>query len=87
MKLTLWNGKGNDKGNGKVPATSPARTVASVQESFAQKLDALRKTTGRPERFVSHCACARHDRPFVVVYERTDPTKPFTVAGIHVEVL
>lgn len=75
MKLTLFKGK--------APTTSPARTVSGVQESFAAKLGALRKATGRPERFVSHCACARHDQPFMVVYERNDPTKPFTIAGIH----
>lgn len=75
MKLTLWKGK--------APATSPARTVEDVQDDFAAKLGALRKATGRPERFVSHCACALHDRPFVVVYERTDPAKPFMIAGIY----
>lgn len=75
MKLTLWKGK--------APTTAPARTVAGVQDDFAAKLGALRKATGRPERFVSHCACALHDRPFVVVYERTDPAKPFTIAGIY----
>jgi hypothetical protein len=75
MKLTLWKGK--------APATSPARTVAGLQETYAAKLGALRKATGRPERFLSHCACALHDRPFVVVYERTNPAKPFTIAGIY----
>ena len=77
MKLTLWKGK--------APATGSARTVASVQESFAEKLGRLRKATGRPERFVSHCACALHDRPFVVVYERTDPTMSFTLASVHTD--
>lgn len=77
MKLTPFKDK--------APATTPARTVASVQESFAEKLGALRKATGRPERFVSHCACAVHDRPFTVLYERTDPAKPFTVASVHAD--
>lgn len=77
MKLTIW------KGNDKLPATSAGRTVATAQESFAEKLAALRKATGRPERFVSACACALHDRPFTVVYERIDTTKPFTIAAIH----
>lgn len=77
MKLTV------QKGKDKVPATTSGSAVEVAQESFAEKLAALRKATGRPERFVSACACALHDRPFTVVYERTDPTKPFTLAQIH----
>lgn len=77
MKLTIW------KGNEKLPAISSGRAVTTAQVSFAEKLAALRKATGRPERFVSACVCALHDRPFTVVYERIDTTKPFTIAAIH----
>jgi len=68
MKVSIWK-----------PATSPAAKT----EDFAAKLGALRMATGRADRFVSLCACAVHDRPFTVVYERTDPAKPFTITGIH----
>lgn len=77
MKLTV------QKGKDRLPAMTSGRAVTAAQESFAEKLAALRKATGRPERFVSECMCALHDQPFTVVYERIDTAKPFTISGIH----
>lgn len=70
MKLTIWQPK------------SPA-TVDDMKSDFARKLGAFRAATGRPERFVTRCACAIHDKGFTVVYERTDPARPFILAGIY----
>lgn len=67
MKLPSWK------------SSSPA----SVPQDLANKLGALRMATGRADRVVSACVCAVHDKPFTVVYERTDPAKPFTIAGIY----
>ena len=44
--------------------------ITNYKNAFEKKLGALRAATGRPERFISLCACALHDRPFAVVYER-----------------
>lgn len=68
MKLTIWNS---------------ASSAVSTKEEFEKKLGALRMATGRPDRFVSRCACAVHDKPFSVVHERTDPAKPFIITGIY----
>lgn len=69
----------------KPPVTAALATpsVASSQQVFAQKLAALRAATGRTERFVSLCACAVHDRPFAVMYERSDPRELFVITGIY----
>lgn len=77
MKLTIFKSP--------VPATASATpsTVGASKEAFEKKLGAMRVATGRPDRFVSLCACAVHDKPFTVVYERTDPAKPFVIAGIY----
>lgn len=73
MKLTTYRNK-------VLPQTSHAE---SRKEEFARKLAAMRMATGKAERFVTACACALHDRPFTVVYERTNPQQPFTIAGIY----
>jgi len=70
MKITIWQPK--------VPAT-----VDDMKSDFAHKLGAFRAVTSRPERFVTRCACAIHDREFAVVYERTDLTRPFIITGIY----
>lgn len=70
MKLTIWQSKS-------------AATVDDMKSDFARKLGAFRAVTGRPERFVTRCACAIHDKGFTVVYERTDPGRPFILAGIY----
>ena len=77
MKLTIF--KPQLPG---VMATSRLSPAAS-QDVFAQKLSALRLATGRPERFVSLCACAIHDKAFQVVYERCEADRPFVIAGIY----
>ena len=64
------------------PSTAPL-TIGASKEAFEKKLGALRVATGRPERFISLCACALHDRPFAVVYERSDAARPFTITGIY----
>ena len=74
--MRLTNFKGNPPAR---TAGSAARDVAG--ESFNKKLGALRSALGRPERLVSRCACAIHDKLFSVVYERTDAARPFTIAG------
>lgn len=71
MKLTIFN-------NTRLPQATRAE---KRKEEFARKLAAMRTATGRAERFVT--ACALHDRAFTVVYERTDPQQPFTIAGIY----
>lgn len=68
MKLTIWKS---------------ASSAVSTKEEFDKKLGALRIATGRPDRFVSRCACAVHEKPFSVVYERTDPARPFIITGIY----
>lgn len=73
MKLTTYRNKA-------LPQTTRA---VDRKEEFARKLAAMRSATGKAERFVTACACAVHDKPFSVVYERTDPQQPFTIAGIH----
>lgn len=70
MKLTIWNPK------------TPT-TVDDIKSDFARKLGAFRAATGRPERFITRCACAIHDKGFTVVYERTDPARPFILTGIY----
>lgn len=77
MKLTIFKSP--------VPAQVSATpsTVGASKDAFERKLGALRVATGRPDRFVSLCACAVHDRPFTVMYERTDPAKPFVITGIY----
>lgn len=79
MKLTIYKSP--------VPAKAPAAatSLAASKDAFEKKLAALRVATGRPERFISLCACALHDRPFAVVYERSDASCPFTIAGIYKE--
>lgn len=68
MKLTVWKA---------------SSSVASTKEDFEKKLSALRMATGRPERFVTRCACAMHDKGFTAIYERTEPARPFILVGIH----
>jgi hypothetical protein len=70
MKLTLWEPKSS-------------ATAEEMKSDFARKLGAFRAATGRPERFVTRCACAIHDKGFTVVYERTDPARPFILTGIY----
>ncbi|OPF64420.1 hypothetical protein BC358_06195 [Hydrogenophaga sp. H7] len=70
MKLTIWEPK------------TPA-TVDDLKNDFARKVGAFRAATGRPERFVTRCACAIHDKGFSVAYERTDPARPFILTGIY----
>lgn len=70
MKLTIWQPK------------SPG-TVDELKSNFARKIGAFRTATGRPERFVTRCACAVHDKGFTAVYERTDPARPFILTGIY----
>ncbi len=77
MKLTPW--KESAEG------TAKGQTVVVQKDNFAAKLGALRKATGRPERFVTPCRCAVHDRPFMVVYERFDRAERFTVARINLD--
>lgn len=67
----------------KFPIWKSASSVAAPPEDFAGKLGALRMATGRADRVVSHCVCAVHDKPFTVVYERTDPAKRFAITGIY----
>lgn len=55
----------------------------ATDEEFEAKRGALRLATGQADRFVSVCACAIHDKPFTVLYERTDAAKPFTIAAIQ----
>lgn len=77
MKVTIFNSQ--------LPAKVSATLapLASSKDEFEKKLAALRVATGRPERFISLCACAVHDKPFAVVYERSDPARPFTISGIY----
>lgn len=70
MKITIWQPK------------SPV-TVDDMKSDFARKIGAFRAVTGRPERFVTRCACAIHDKGFTVVYERPDPARPFIITGIY----
>lgn len=70
MKLTIWEQKSST-------------AVDDLKSDFARKVGAFRAATGRPERFVTRCACAIHDRGFTVVYERTDPARPFILTGIY----
>ena len=77
MKLTIFKSPSPSQASAMLP------TVAASKNAFEKKLGAMRLATGRPERFVSLCACAVHDLPFTVVYERTDPAKPFVMTGIY----
>ena len=77
MKLTIFKSPSPSQASAAQP------TVAASKEAFEKKLGAMRVATGRPDRFVSLCACAVHDQPFTVVYERTDPAKRFVMAGIY----
>ena len=77
MKLTIF------KSPLPVQASPTPSTVVASRDAFEKKLGAMRVATGRPDRFVSLCACAVHDRPFTVVYERTDPARPFLMTGIY----
>lgn len=70
MKLTIWEPKSS-------------ATAEKMKSDFARKLGAFRAATGRPERFVTRCACAIHDKGFTVVYERTDTARPFILTGIY----
>lgn len=81
MKLTIFRSPVQPKAS-TTPSTTPL-TIGASKEAFENKLAALRVATGRPERFISLCACALHDRPFAVVYERCDAARPFTIAGIY----
>lgn len=70
MRITIWQPK------------APT-TVGAMRDDFAHRLGAFRVATGRPERFVTRCACAVHDKGFTVVYERTDPAQAFIITGIY----
>lgn len=70
MKVTIWQPK-------------PPVLVDDLKSDFARKVGAFRAATGRPERFVTRCACAIHDKGFSVVYERNDPAQPFVLTGIY----
>lgn len=76
MKLSIFK---------KSNAPTASRTAASAKETFEKKMGALRLATGQPEYFVMACACAVHDRPFAVVYERLDPARPYVISGIYKE--
>lgn len=65
------------------PSLPEGRDAEHRKKEFAQKIAALRTATGKVERFITPCACALHDKPFSVVYERTDPDKRFTIARIE----
>ena len=74
MSLTIFKGK--------LPAQTTVTATGDVtSDSFDKKLGALRYALGRPERFVTRCACAIHDKPFTVVYERIDPSR-LIITGI-----
>jgi len=77
MKVTIFNSQLP------VKVSATLAPLAASKEEFEKKLAALRVATGRTERFISLCACAVHDRPFAVVYERSDPARPFTISGIY----
>lgn len=72
MKLTIFKDR----------AKNPPDSAEARKKAFAEKVAALRAATGKAERFVMACACAIHDKPFSVLFERTDPQRPFTIAGI-----
>ena len=59
------------------------KTSSLTDEEFEAKRGALRLATGQADRFVSLCACAVHDKPFTVLFERTDAGKPFVIAAIE----
>lgn len=80
MRLTIFNSPVQPHSSTR--STAPT-TLAGSKEAFEKKLGALRVATGRAERFISLCACALHDKPFAVVYERSDLTRRFTIAGIY----
>lgn len=70
MKLTVWKAR---------------QAPAATDDDFEARLGALRLATGQADRFVSRCACAVHDKPFTVMYERAEVGGPFVITGIHRE--
>jgi hypothetical protein len=70
MKLTTWKAR---------------QAPTATDDDFEAKLGALRLATGQADRFVSRCACAVHDKPFTVMYERAEVGGPFVITGIHRE--
>jgi hypothetical protein len=77
MKLTIFKTQLPER------AATNRPTPPASQDDFTRKLATLRAATGRPERFISLCACAVHDKPFTAVYERIDPGRPFILTGIY----
>ena len=58
---------------------------APVKKDFEQAVALLRKASGKPEYRLVPLRCAVHDRPFVVIYCRDDPSAPFRINKISKE--
>ncbi len=61
------------------------KKLEQTKPDISQKIAALRKATGRPERFILNCACAVKDKGFSVIMERFDDKVPFTIASTVTE--
>jgi hypothetical protein len=72
--VTRWTGK---------TARSPSVSAAEKREAFADAVATLRQATGKAERRTLPCRCAVTGKSFVVVFERTQPARPFEIARIE----
>ena len=72
------------KAKASLPAKAEKKT-APANRDFDQALAVLRKSSGRAEYRLVPCRCAIHDRPFVIVYSRTDPRERFRIHQIRKE--
>lgn len=52
------------------------------KDSFAEKVKAFRVATGKLERFTTECACALHDKAFLITYERAGPAEKWRIGAI-----
>lgn len=65
-------------------AVQPQKTeVPEGMSDFRRRVAAFRTATGTPEQFVLSCACAKMDRPFLIVFERCDSSAPFRIGAIE----
>ena len=59
----------------KALTTKTGQSGVANKKDFQSTMAALRKASGKPEYVLIPMCCAVHDRPYVIIYSRVDPSQ------------
>jgi|TARA_R110002124_G_scaffold269238_1_gene437048 hypothetical protein len=66
----------------KALTTKTGQSGVANKKDFQSTMAALRKASGKPEYVLIPMCCAVHDRPYVIIYSRVDPSMKFKITKI-----